>query len=269
MKIQVIKCDSCKNEIVGNPYRIFIDETDRDTGDILIGDYAPTLKKMDFCKKCVSRITAFALDLNKKVKAKSVDEPADSGAQDAEQKSGEDSKASAIPDESKPCETRRIKHKAAPSYEQIKPLRDQGKSIREIADQLGSPYSTVSRVIRIHEDTSEEERTKPDDDTDHHQEEKRAPASEEKEPATEEKKPEKDNSRNIIWEPVTNRKTGKTKYVACAAKQTPKDHDTVKVCKKNCMVCTFSSSSGYCDYMSITGKERNDKPGICTHRELR
>lgn len=33
--------------------------------------------------------------------------------------------------------------------------------------------------------------------------------------------------------------------------------------KKDFMVCKYVSAAGYCDYLSRTGTERNDKPGVC------
>lgn len=123
------------------------------------------------------------------------------------------------------------KRRKAPSWDEIKILRDKGKSIGAIAKELESTWPTINKIVKLHEDSEESEKNIP---------------------IVPEKK--SDNTK----------KDFATKY-----KPSPPEGTPLKVCTKTCAPCEYSKGIGYCDYSTITGKSRGDKPGICTHRKLR
>lgn len=139
-------------------------------------------------------------------------------------------------------------------YGKILELHEQGLKNVDIEKKLGYPKSAVAYVICMNRKRLQEQK----------------PAAE----------PEVKETKNPVPEPVkkfrydpkeviVERSDDGKRLLVTERKPTPLDKQPVKVCMKNCVVCKFSSPGGYCDYLTITGQSRNDKTGLCTHRELR
>lgn len=59
MKIQLIKCDRCGVTISGNPIRIFVNDIDRNTEEIIKENHISeeiNLTEQDFCEECIRKM---------------------------------------------------------------------------------------------------------------------------------------------------------------------------------------------------------------------
>lgn len=132
MRIQKVICDKCKEEIDTNPYKVCIEEADRNSGDFVTSyDKYTDLASYDFCAKCVENILTMirncCMPLPDPVKA--VTKTADTKTVDSteEEKTGNKGK--------------KYDHDA------IWELHKQGMRNIDIEKELGVPKATVAGVI--------------------------------------------------------------------------------------------------------------------------
>ncbi len=106
-----IVCDRCGTEIIGNPKKIFIEETERESGDFILSRPFET-SKMDFCDNCIG-------ELAKQIMSK-------------DELSKEDKK---------PTERKKI------DRGKLMALKNAGWKAKDIADEMGISEGTVNNTI--------------------------------------------------------------------------------------------------------------------------
>lgn len=266
MRIQKIICDKCKKEIKKNPLKVYFEEIDRDNGDFTTGktelENTSDLTEMDFCEVCMDELQRMVRTFVNSMPAQIV--------LDTKQ-IAKSAKLENVSVKKTQNTNKKYDHDA------IWDLHKQGKRNIEIEKELGVPKATVAWVICTRRKKEAEQVSTP---------------VKKEEAKTESKESEygkgglegklKELEQEVLSAPKTKKKDwydpetmiveksddGRRNIVS-RRKPTPVDGQPVKVCLKNCMVCQFSSTGGYCDYSTITGESRNDKPGLCTHRKLR
>lgn len=66
MRELIIRCDHCGKVIEGNPYKVCLEQIDRETDDYSIKqtEDQKRVREMDWCENCIRNLTAFLLDTN-------------------------------------------------------------------------------------------------------------------------------------------------------------------------------------------------------------
>ena len=259
MRIQKVICDSCRKEIKENPTKFLEEVVDRDTGDYVtnVETLDNGLSRLDFCPECAEGLRELIRTYRKNTEPAGTSEAVETTeVSDVPRVTSTPEIADAVGNSSDKKKT----HGATRKYDHdaIWALHKQGKRNVEIERELNIPKTTVAFVIHQRRKKEAEQsavstETKPGED---------------KHPEDVTVKPEKKpwyNPETMIMEKSDD---GRRNVVA-KRKPTPTDGQPIKVCLKNCVVCAYSSAGGYCDYASITGESRKDKPGQCTHRKLR
>lgn len=64
MRELIIHCDHCGKVIKGNPYKVRLEQEDRDTEDFItdLTEEQQKVGDMDWCENCFGNLTAFLLD---------------------------------------------------------------------------------------------------------------------------------------------------------------------------------------------------------------
>lgn len=71
MRELIIKCDHCGKVIEGNPYKVRLEQEDRDTEEFItnLTEEQQKVGDMDWCENCFRNLTAFLLDTSHKLLA--------------------------------------------------------------------------------------------------------------------------------------------------------------------------------------------------------
>lgn len=66
MRETIIRCNHCGKIIEGDPYKVFMEQIDRETGDYSVQKKADCNKveKLDWCENCFHNLTELLLDTN-------------------------------------------------------------------------------------------------------------------------------------------------------------------------------------------------------------
>lgn len=69
MRELIIRCDHCGKIIEGNPYKVCLEQIDRETDDYSIEqtEDQKKVREMDWCENCFRNLTAFLLDTSHKL----------------------------------------------------------------------------------------------------------------------------------------------------------------------------------------------------------
>ena len=69
MRELIIRCDHCGKVIEGNPYKVCLEQIDRETDDYSIEqtEDQKKVREMDWCENCFRNLTAFLLDTSHKL----------------------------------------------------------------------------------------------------------------------------------------------------------------------------------------------------------
>ena len=64
MRELIIRCDHCGKMIEGNPYKVCLEQIDRETDDYSVEqtEDQKKVREMDWCENCFGNLTAFLLD---------------------------------------------------------------------------------------------------------------------------------------------------------------------------------------------------------------
>ena len=64
MREIIIQCDHCGNVIDGDPYKVCLEQVDRESGELRMGqpEAFEKVAEMDWCANCFHNLTAFLLD---------------------------------------------------------------------------------------------------------------------------------------------------------------------------------------------------------------
>lgn len=69
MRELIIRCDHCGKVIAGNPYKVCLEQVNRETDDFSIDqtEDQEKVRSMDWCENCTKNLTAFLLDTSYKL----------------------------------------------------------------------------------------------------------------------------------------------------------------------------------------------------------
>lgn len=69
MRELIIRCDHCGKVIEGNPYKVRLEQEDRDTEEFItnLTEEQQKVGDMDWCENCFRNLTAFLLDTSHKL----------------------------------------------------------------------------------------------------------------------------------------------------------------------------------------------------------
>ena len=69
MRELIIRCDHCGKRSEGNPYKVCLEQIDRETDDYSIEqtEDQKKVREMDWCENCFRNLTAFLLDTSHKL----------------------------------------------------------------------------------------------------------------------------------------------------------------------------------------------------------
>lgn len=267
MRIQKIVCDKCRKEITKNPFKIYFEEIDRENTDFVTSkadlEATSDITKMDFCGVCMDDLQRMVRTFANSMPAQIIldTQPVVEMVKKADASVKEKKRSGAV---------KKYDHDA------IWDLHKQGKRNIEIEKELGVPKTTVAWVIctrrkkeaeQVGTSVKKEETKTESKESEYGKgglEGKLKELERDVLPAPKSKKNWYDPETMIMEQSDDGRRN-----IVSKRKPTPVNGQPVKVCVKNCMVCQYSSAGSYCDYSTITGESRNDKPGLCTHRKLR
>ena len=69
MRELIIRCDHCGKVIEGNPFKVCLEQIDRETEDFYVDQTKDQekVRSMDWCENCFRNLTAFLLDTSHKL----------------------------------------------------------------------------------------------------------------------------------------------------------------------------------------------------------
>lgn len=262
-------CDRCGKTITDKLYGVYIDELNRENKNIREVAYLyPEDADLDFCADCAKAIHEYLRKPPKAVlpapavvmeipvpAAEAMEELPYDGCQEL-------AEYAELTGKEQPARQIHSKHMKLDADLIMKRVSE-GVSPPDIAKELGANLQSVRNLINrrkksavsVYGETCLEGKL---------QELEQEAKNLDKPMPKPEKKKWYDPEKVVVEKSDDGRKT-----IIAKRKSTPANGEPIKICAKNCMTCSFVSQGGYCDYLTATGEERKDKPGMCTHRVLR
>lgn len=272
MKEIIYRCDRCGKTITDNLYGVYIEKMDRKNKELRVEDNPfpyPEDADLDFCVDCAKVIHDYLRKPPKAVipapaavmeipvpAAEVMEELPYDGCQEL-------AEYAELTGKEQPAEQSRKRRPMKLDADLIMRRVEEGVSPPDIAKELGANLQSVRNLINrrkksavsVYGETGLEGKL---------QELAQEAKNLDKPMPKPEKKKWYDPEKVVVERSDDGRRT-----IVSKRKPTPSNGEPIKVSAKNCMTCSFVSQGGYCDYLTATGEERKDKPGMCTHRVLR
>ena len=258
----IYRCDRCGKTITDKLYGVYIDELNRENKNIREVAYLyPEDADLDFCADCADDIHDY---LRKPPKATPATEPVPEVMEELPYDGCQElAEYAELTGKEQPAEQSRKRRPMKLDADLIMKRVEEGVSPPDIAKELGANVQSVRNLInrKKRSDTSVYGETGLEGKLQQLEQETK---NLDKPMPKPEKKKWYDPEKVVVEKSDNGRKT-----IIAKQKPTPANGEPIKICVKNCMTCSFVSQGGYCDYLTATGEERKDKPGMCTHRVLR